>query len=334
MVLIESGTSHLRIFALVVFVLAGVSGQCQETDAKTKRHQLTFTCDNDFLLFKGEDGYYTNGVFIRYDRISVKPSTAIKRIYSYELGQMIYTAHSRKILPTSNPVNAPVGIDQIDRPIAGYLYGKVTRTTFYNERTLLALGVSLGSTGDNSFGKDVLEFWHRMIGVKDYWNWVWNYQVKSELGINLHSTFARSLIQSHSSFQITPVTQATLGTTFTNLSQAVLFQFGKLQPMSSSSYWHSRLQLAPTGRQPELFLYYRPEIKYQVYNATIQGGMFTADKGPILSDIKPFVFSHEVGVRFSVPRYCIGYNVVFQSKEAASQFDGEWYASMMVAFRY
>lgn len=56
---------------------------------------------------------------------------ADKTILSLEVGQKIFAAHSRKILPSPNiPLNIPGGIDQIDRPIAGYLFGKFSRTSF------------------------------------------------------------------------------------------------------------------------------------------------------------------------------------------------------------
>jgi hypothetical protein len=251
---------------------------------------------------------------------------------------MIYTAYSRKILPAGQS-NIPGGISQIDRPIAGYLFGKISSSTFYHDRRLLTLGISVGTIGDNSLGKEVQEFWHKMIGVKDYWNWVWDYQVKNEVGANVHGTFANAIIdpKQQSLFQVTPITQATLGTTFTNLSQSVLLQFGKLRPMSSSSYWHSKLQLSGASadnKNMELFFYYRPEVKYQLYNATIQGGMFRSDKGPLVSEPQPFVFLHEIGVRFSVPKYCVGYYVTFQSKDAKGQFYRQSYASVFVAYRF
>jgi lipid A 3-O-deacylase len=68
-----------------------------------------------------------------------------------------------------------------------------------------------------------------VIGVKDYWNWVWDYQLKNEMGINVHASYAQSLIdlERHSFFQISPISQLTLGTTFINAAQGVFFQVGK-----------------------------------------------------------------------------------------------------------
>jgi len=326
--------SKLSVWILACLALSYAKGQGD------LRHQLTFTCDNNFFLFDGDDGYYTNGVFLRYDRLSAKSTEAsFKRIFSYELGQMIFAAHSRKLLPVSNSLGLPYGVGEIDRPIAGYLYGKATQTTFYANRRMWAWGISVGTIGDNSFGKEAQEFWHTMIGVKSYWNWVWDYQVKNEVGANLHGAFAQSMIRSETSslVQITPVTQIVVGTTFTNVTQSAVLQIGKLRAMSSSSYWNSRLSSTDNsagGPSLEFFVYYKPSVRYQLYNATVQGGMLRSDKGPIIADVQPFVFSHEVGLRLSVPRYCVGYQLTFQSKEARGQFYRQSYASVYLSWRF
>jgi lipid A 3-O-deacylase len=318
---------------------------CQSRDVRSVGHQLSLNLDNNFFLFNGDDGYYTNGTFIKYSFIGRSTSDKVeKNIFSVELGQKIFIAHSRKILPSPNTqLNIPGGIQQIDRPIAGYLFGKISKSLFYKNRTMLDLGVSIGSIGKNSLGQDVIEIWHELIGVKDYWNWVWNYQVKNEVGVNVHGTFGYSTIPNtqRQFFQLTPISQATIGSTFTDLSQSLLFQIGKLRPMSSSSFWSSRLDHTGSldenealDQTLELFFFYKPEIKYQVYNATIQGGMFTQDKGQILSEVNPFVFSHEFGVQLSRPKFSIRYSMIFQTKEAKSQFLNQSYGNLGCSFSY
>lgn len=314
---------------------------CQPMGVTKVGRQISLNLDNNFFLFNGDDGYYTNGTFIKYSLIGASTSGEVeKKIFSFELGQKIFIAHSRKILPSPNTqLNIPGGIQQIDRPIAGYLFGKISKSLFYKKRTMLELGASIGSIGKNSFGQDLVEIWHETIGVKDYWNWVWNYQVKNEVGVNLHGTFGYSILPytPNQFFQLTPITQATIGTTFTDLSQSLLFQIGKLRPMSSSSFWSSRLERvggSDENQTLELFLFYKPEIKYQVYNATIQGGMFSQDKGQILSEVNPVVFSHEFGLQLSRPRFSVRYSMIFQSKEAKSQFLNQSYGNFGCSFSY
>lgn len=312
---------------------------CQSTRTKTAQQQIGLNFDNNFFLFNGDDGYYTNGTFVKYNRIDRRFSDRIvKQVFSFELGQKIFIAHSRKILPSPNlTLGVPGGIDQIDRPIAGYLFGKISQTKFYKNQTLLELGISAGSIGGNSLSQNVIEVWHQAIGIKDYWNWVWNYQVKNEFGINLHSTFAHSLLRQTSFLQLTPITQATVGSTYTDVSQSFLFQAGKVRHMSSSSFWSSRLATKESTEENlglELFIFYKPEIRYQIYNATIQGGMFSNDKGLVLSEINPFVLAHEFGVQFSRPQFSLRYSMTFQSKEAKSQFFNQSHASIGCSISY
>lgn len=322
------------LFLFVSYSFQGVG----QGDSATFRQQVKFTCDNNFFLLNGDDGYYTSGMFLTYNRLLSKgASTARKRILSMEMGQEIYNAHSRKILPNPNiPLNIPGGLNQIDRPIAGYLFGKITHTQFYDDRMLLKLGFSVGTIGQNSFAQNVQEYWHTVIGVKHYWNWVWDYQVLNEWGVNAHSTFGYAFldIRERSKVQVTSISQVTVGTIYSNLSQAFLLQIGKLRPSSSSCYWDSRLSLRNTesSNRLEWFFFYKPEIRYQVYNATIEGGMFRDDKGPILSDIHPFVLSNELGLRFSLSRFSLGYAIAFQTREAKSQFHTQSYGSIVGSF--
>lgn len=325
-----------KVCILVFFTLLfSTTLVAQKSKVSALDQQLTFTCDNNFLLFNGEDGYYTSGLFLRYDRLRSKTwQQAAKQIFSFEVGQQIYTAHSRKILP--NPTQQfPGGLDEIDRPIAGYLYGKASLNTVFKSHKFLSIGISVGSIGQNSLGRETYAFWHRVIGVKEHWNWVWDHQVEEKLGLNLHSTFATPLLAEARRLQITPITESTVGTSFIDFTQAILFQYGKLLTITNSSYWHTKLQ--PTAdegsRRHELFFYYKPSLSYQLYNATIEGGRFNEQQGISLSP-EPFVFSHEIGLRFSSPRYCLAYQFVLQSKEAKSQFRNQAYGSLVLSFRF
>jgi hypothetical protein len=321
----------ILLLPAIVFITAA-----QDPETVAFNQQLTFTCDNNFLLFNGEDGYYTSGLFVRYDRLRNKPSpNVVKQVFSYELAQQIYTAHSRKILP--NPTQQfPGGLDEIDRPIAGYLYAKASLSSVFKNNKLLVVGLSVGSIGNNSFGRESYAFWHRVIGVKEHWNWVWDYQVEDSWGANVHVTFAAPLLSKSKHFQITPISKATVGTSFTDFTQAVMLQYGKLLSIAGSSYWNTRLAASPNAESSltELFVYYKPALSYQLYNATIEGGRFNETQQGIIAAPEPLVLAHEFGVRFSTSRYCLAYQLVLQSKEAKSQFRTHAYGSLVVACRF
>jgi hypothetical protein len=199
-------------------------------------------------------------------------------------------------------------------------------------------GISLGTIGKAALGEQMQDGFHRLIDVDpSLWGWIWDYQVKTEPGVNLHGLYAKELIADKTTFfQLTPVTNLTLGTSFTNISEGLFFQFGKLKPVMESAYWNASVEEKGerNAKEFELFFYYLPQLKYQLYNATVQGGLFRKDKGPITSSVKPLVFTQQLGALCSLDRYTLRLGVVFESKEAASQRFNHTYASIQGCYRF
>jgi hypothetical protein len=199
-------------------------------------------------------------------------------------------------------------------------------------------GVSLGTIGKAALGKQMQNGFHKLIDVDpSLWGWIWDYQLKTEPGINLHGLYAKGLIEDKTSFfQLTPVTNLTLGTSFTNISEGLFFQLGKLKPPGESAYWNASVEESDADiiKKTELFFYYLPELKYQLYNATVQGGLFRKDKGPITSSVKPFVFTQQLGALCSLDRYTLRLGVVFETKEASTQRLNHVYASIQGSYRF
>jgi lipid A 3-O-deacylase len=309
------------LFLISVCLLA--SGQ-KDSVYKGFTKQFSIITDNDRYLLQGKDRYYSNGIILHYSKLhQSKRTNIIKQVDDLDLGQKMYMPYSRKIYQPS----------EIDRAIAGYLYFKFQRSGFIKNSQLFQWGVSVGTIGKASLAEGLQNSFHKIINVNsDQWGWVWDYQLKTEPGINLHGEYAKGLISSNSSVQISPVTKATLGTTFTDVSQGIFIQLGKLNPFHQSSYWNAVID--KEALKTEWFFYYHPQMTYQLYNATIQGGMFRSDKGPIVSEIKPFVLSHQFGGMASYKRYSLRFAVVFQTKEAKTQRDNHNYASLEGHYRF
>jgi hypothetical protein len=255
-----------QIYKGLIIIIAclsnGVYSLCQRTHSK----QVSFTWDNDYLMFQGNDRYYTNALYLKYDKISKNTSEKVlKKVDHLEIGQIIYKQYLRKItrVRDANP-DLPFGVEHIDRPITGYLFAKVSQSKFLLRNQLLDAGVSVRVIGPLSFGQEVQNFWHKEQGIKDFWNWVWDYQLTSEVGINAHCNYAFSLIKNNRTFiQIIPVTHATIGTTFTNAGESILFQLGKFNKMSESSYWNARIEnKGQAGNKDEFFIFLVPQVSY------------------------------------------------------------------------
>jgi hypothetical protein len=317
---------QFRFIGIIFPLFFFFSSQAQQHNSYSK--QLSITTENDFYLLQGKDGYYTNGIIINYTKIHhSEKAKFIKQTDQYEIGQKLFTAFSRKIYEPS----------EIDRPIAGYLYAKFLRSGFMKRNRFFQWGASLGTIGKVALGKQMQNGFHKLIDVDpSLWGWIWDYQLKTEPGINLHGLYGKGLIDEATSFQLTPVTNLILGTNFTNISGGVFFQLGKLKPASESAYWNASLEENRVGgtKEAELFFYYFPELKYQLYNATIQGGLFRKDKGPITSTVKPLVFTQQLGALCSYDRYTLRLGIVFETKEASSQRLNHTYASIQGSYRF
>jgi hypothetical protein len=321
---------------MTAFVLSSISSVSQMKSGKPYTKQFTFSFDNDYFVMKGTDRYYTNGLYFGFDKINKNRNDKfLKRIDHIEVGQMIYKQYLRKITRRTGS-GFPGGISHIDRPITGYLFAKASRSTFQKNH-LWEFSVSAGTIGPLSLGQEVQTLWHRESGVGDYWDWVWDYQLKLELGINAHGKYAASLIRNPSSFiQITPVTDATIGTIFTRLSQSMVLQFGKFNKLSEGGFWNARIEntIEEANNKTELFLYVAPQLGWQLYNATVQGGMFREDKGPIVSDVEPLLLTSEVGMMVTTRRYSANLSAFFESKEAKSQFNNHSWGRVKVSYRF
>jgi lipid A 3-O-deacylase len=319
--------SYCNIFLLcAVLVLLATAGEAQKT-VSTFSQQFLVTSENDRYVFKGKDGYYTNGLLFNYTR-ALQLKNGQKRLNSFELGQKIFMPYSRRIYVPS----------QIDRPVTGYLYARFTRTHFKTPDALWQWGLSADAIGDASLARGVQNTFHNWIGVNSsWWGWVWDYQLKSQIGLNLHGTYAKGMISSDASstVQLMPVTKTTLGTSFTNISQGLVVQVGQLRPLSESAFWNAAVQPNGEARQekPEWAFYYYPELLFQAYNATVQGGLFRKNKGPVTSSPEPFVLTHQVGALFSHNRYLVQLAANFRGREARSQRFSQSYGSVQVGYR-
>lgn len=322
-IFIKIGFSTLYLFLFSGYYLIAQS-------SGTFNKQISIAHENDGLAFRGTDGYYTSGIFINYSTLGKIKNAGINKIINeYEIGQKIYTPGIREVFV----------IKELDRPITGYLYGSYNQTRFFKGNTFLKLGISAGTVGPAALGKEVLDLFHPLIKINsEFWAWMFEYKLKNELGINLNGSYAFSILEPQNAgiFQITPVSSLTLGTTFTNIKQSVLFQIGKHNTMVESSFWNARLynDNSKPNDKPEYFLYYQPELTYQLYNATVQGGLFRNDKGKLVSQNKSIVLLHKIGATLARSRYSVGVSINFPGKEAKLQRTSHAYGGFQLGYRF
>ena len=164
--IIQSNTQKMKLKIPVLVALLTVS---LSASAQNHNKQFGFKSDNDAYLARGQDKYYTNGIFISYrfaNKQKIENSALAKQITQLEVGQKMYNAQSGYI----------PDMVYVDRPITAYLYAGASKHWFYTSENSLSLGVQLGTIGPNALGRQAQEFIHKLGGF--YPPRGWEYQLK------------------------------------------------------------------------------------------------------------------------------------------------------------
>ena len=300
------------------------------------QNEISLVTENDNYTFQGRDGYYTNGIYLKWNRAVAtenikwfRNKPGIKKVVNgYELGQAIY-----------NPVsyNRPLPAFQ-DRPFAGYLAFSFHQHVFYQNNSVLQWAASLGAIGPNSFGKNVQRWYHNVIGIYDVKGWP--FQVNNELSLNVKVAYYKSLLPTlpqQSLFNIDGFAKANLGNALTDFTLGTTVKIGWVENLWNSSHYKARVSTANENkpiRKHEIYFYYEPAITLQAYNAVLQGGLFLQNKGPLTVAIKPIVFSQQFGLRYAQNRVTTALVYTNRTRQATTQQRNENFCSIQVGYRF
>lgn len=298
-------------------------------------YELKVTSENDNYCLQYHDGYYTNGLFLTFTYLPARLNSRIqerdklaKITSSYQAGQMIFTPGS--VVPT-------ITRDLMDRPYTGYLFAEKSMTFFYKKGHVLKMAFSVGTIGPNALGQQAQLFIHETFDLVRPKGW--NYQLNNEIGLNLKGQYWYELMPESwrkSWFDVHSTAQVAVGNTFTNASAGLLFQVGRFARTDQSALYDARVERSRTTsrRATELYAFFRPSYQYQFYNATVQGGMFTNNRGSILSPVRRWVYSNDIGLAFAKPRWTFQVVYSFKEREAAIMRDDEQYVGLTMAYRF
>ncbi|MBC8053269.1 MAG: lipid A deacylase LpxR family protein [Sphingobacteriaceae bacterium] len=294
--------------------------------APNYKSEFGFRSDNDSFLAYGQDQYYTNGLFISY-RHALKQenlhSKIAKKIWEIEAGQYLFNPFTGKIVNQS----------LVDRPFAAYLYAGGKFTWFLKTEQIIDISLNAGTIGPDAQGEEVQKGLHDVIGFYPIMGW--EYQVNNEVGVNTSLKYS-DLIARTGGNDLSLNTYLNLGNTFTGAGIGILYRTGQINDFLSSVSNNSRISNSINDSIPrkELFFFTRPMLNFVGYDATIQGGLFTNNKGPVTFDPKRFQYSHEIGVNYAVNRWTLNFSVLFKSRDVKTQRKPHQYGSVMMYYRF
>jgi lipid A 3-O-deacylase len=313
-----------RIFLYVfIGVVLGLSskGQGEYTC------EMGIVSDNDAYLFLALDQYYTNGLMLYFRFVPGEFNEKLSnKIIEFRIGQKIY-----------NPFQGYVPwVERMDKPFAGYLFVETGISRFYRNESMLKTDLQIGILGPSSHAEEVQVFYHKFFNL--YGIDGWQYQIQDAFGINFDLTYLKSLKSFFNrQLDFSFYSELRAGTINDDVSAGVLTRASiyKLHPIYNSNCTGSTISRnKDISSEKELFLYFSPKLSYIIYDATIQGGMFS-DNSPVTFDVRPLRLQLELGISGSYKNLNAGYSVIFQTRDAKNNLvKDDVYASIFLSYRF
>lgn len=315
-----------EVLLLLLSILCLVFNSAAQKSRRPYKSQLTIVSENDNYTFKYRDRYYTNGLAIRFAKAIGKPSsTGIKKVLATEVGQMIFVPYqaNRSYRTT------------MDRPFTGLLYAKGGLSYFTPKNNVLRWSALAGVIGDAAKGKEVQRWHHQNFNLP--YPYGWETQLRSEFGANLQLIYYQHLFRplGNNVFNVHAKAEVQAGSFFTQLSSGLVLKLGAFEKAGQSAFWEGGFdgRSGTTKRNHELFIYFEPVVTYQVYNATVQGGMFTRDENVYTTTIQPYYYTHKYGFMFAQGGFSLQLGFTFKTKEARTMKINENYGTIGLGFR-
>jgi lipid A 3-O-deacylase len=298
--------------------------------AQNRGNEVGFQSDNDSFLGQGSDRYYTNGFFLYYRHaLGVKGNQNLaNKILGVEIGQKIYNAQSGA-LPSA---------EYVDRPIAGYLYLGSSLNLLYKNESNLKLSAKIGVVGPAAGGYPIQKFIHNTFGF--YTLNTWQYQIRNGAELNLSAEYNKLLGRTDWA-DISLTSYANLGNGFTGAGVGPMLRLGNFNQLFQSVSTQSTASKSSSQgllHQHELFFYYKPQINFVAYDATVQGSLFKGHPETgieeITGDIKPVVFSNQVGASYAGGRFIFDLSAIFNTKDVKDMVHSHQWGSLTVLYRF
>lgn len=243
--------------------------------------------DNDSLLLKRDDGFYTSG--LRYTQRYTIGDTQASTAFGWRIGQELYTASDIKLPPAL--VRPP------DHPYAGWLYGGIFKEKHHADGTYRKFGIDVGCLGPCAGGEWTQNNLHRLLNQPLPQGW--SRQVKNEAGVVLHADIAPVRWTPSRSIDVTPNLHGRFGNIFTDFGAGLTVRAGRLNLLPDQSTLHA---------------YLRVDGRAVGYNATMQGGYFSKNDVHTVAP-KRFVGEAEVGVVWNAEPYAVSFGIVRRGNE-------------------
>lgn len=212
---------------------------------------LTLKIENDSLLLKKDDGFFTSGneIIVKTSMLQNQGITS----YAWRLGQDLYTASDINI--------APNRLSPLDHPYAGWLYLGMQKERTEQDGSGALFGFDVGCLGPCAGGEWTQTNLHKLLNQP--LPQAWSAQLKQEWGVVAHAQWRPAIWQLNSDMDVATSYQARLGNIFTDASAQIKWRYGQISALPEQNSNH---------------VFARAQLSVVAYNATLQGGYFNDQK--------------------------------------------------------
>lgn len=261
-------------------------GDFGKAAAEGKAH-TQLLIDNDSLLLKKDDGFYTSGLQLTqsYRLREAGQST----VFGWRIGQELYTASDIKLPPSQ--VGPP------DHPYAGWLYGGVFKEVHRADGTQWKIGLDIGCLGPCAGGEWTQTNLHRLLNQPLPQGW--SRQVRNEWGAILYGEMTPVRWQLTDWLDAAPQLHGRFGNIHTDAGAGLTLRAGDLPVLPD---------------QPSLFGFLRGDVSAVAWNATLQGGYFSGNN-PHTVGPRRLVAEAEAGLAWRSGAYSFSASVIRRGNE-------------------
>lgn len=286
-----------------------------------KVFRVGISIDNDSFTSVVNDKYYTAGTKIFVNYFSKNSEENRRIIKGFSLFQKIF-----------NPAWVKSeNIEYHNRPYAGLLVGEHEVNRFYSSELIWKTQYQMGFIGPNSFAKEFQEWMHANFSFGKVYGW--ESQIHNAFVIQYNSTLVKPItgFSKSGNYDFYWKSSIEAGTAFNSLNSGLLFRVSLkkgLQKLSKSNFFPSFIN------QKEFYFYLNPEAKLQLYDATIQGSMFS-NNSPLTYDIIPVRFILNAGINYDSENLHLKYEFHYTTNEISkSTATGYYYGTLSLAYDF
>jgi lipid A 3-O-deacylase len=242
--------------------------------------------DNDSLLLRKDDGFYTSGNQISVSKVLNSEHLSIT--YGWRIAQDLYTASDIKLYPSQ--------LSNIDHPYAAWLSTGIYKELAKSNGQAWGLGLDVGCLGPCAGGQRTQTQLHKLLNQPLPQGW--DTQLHQEWGAVLSGEWRPARWSFNQHVDLSPSLKARFGNIFTDASMGATLRLGRLNalPEKASSYG-----------------FLRAEVKAIGYDATLQGGYF--NKQELAVHPKPAVGELELGYQWRGATYGLYASIIRRSNE-------------------